>query len=83
MIKHHGDSVVVKIGSMVHLMLDVYYIEWIVLETTIGYQKKDLNACGKAEGRVCDDVAGSGCVCIVQPVWVMDGKKHKKRDCLF
>ncbi len=41
-IEHHSDSVLVKVGSVTHPMLDVHWIEWIVLETVTGYQKKDL-----------------------------------------
>lgn len=41
-IEHNGDSVVVKVGSVVHPMLEAHYIEWIILETATGYQKKDL-----------------------------------------
>lgn len=41
-IEHNGDSVLVKVGSVAHPMLDVHYIEWIVLETATGYQKKEL-----------------------------------------
>lgn len=32
----------VKVGSAEHPMLDVHYIMWIVLETNLGFQKKDL-----------------------------------------
>lgn len=41
-IEQKMDSVVVKVGSVPHPMLDVHYIEWIVLETATGYQKKEL-----------------------------------------
>ena len=41
-IEQHGDHVVVKVGSVPHPMLEVHYIEWIVLETATGFQKKDL-----------------------------------------
>ena len=41
-IEQHGDAVTVKIGSVAHPMLDVHYIEWIVLETATGYQKHEL-----------------------------------------
>lgn len=41
-IEHHGDSVLIKVGSVAHPMLDVHWIEWIVLETDTGYQKKEL-----------------------------------------
>ena len=32
----------VKVGSVEHPMLDAHYIEWIILETNQGFQKKDL-----------------------------------------
>ena len=35
-------DVTVTVGSVEHPMLDVHYIMWILLETTQGYQKKDL-----------------------------------------
>lgn len=41
-IEHQGDSVTVKVGSVAHPMLDAHYIEWIILETANGYQKKEL-----------------------------------------
>jgi len=41
-IEHSGDSVTVKVGSVAHPMLDVHWIEWIILETVTGYQKHDL-----------------------------------------
>ena len=41
-IEQKGDTVTVKVGSVAHPMLDVHYIEWIVLETATGYQKHDL-----------------------------------------
>ena len=41
-IEQTGDHVTVKVGSVAHPMLDVHYIEWIILETATGYQKHDL-----------------------------------------
>ena len=41
-IERNSDSVTVKVGSVAHPMLDVHYIEWIILETATGYQKHDL-----------------------------------------
>jgi len=41
-IEQQGDHVSVKVGSVPHPMLDVHYIEWILLETQTGYQKHDL-----------------------------------------
>ncbi len=37
-----GGTVTVKVGSVEHPMLPVHYIQWIVLETDRGYQKKEL-----------------------------------------
>ena len=37
-ISHMGETVTVKVGSVAHPMLDVHYIEFIVLETATGYQ---------------------------------------------
>ena len=41
-VSQEGNVVKVKVGSVTHPMLDVHYIEWIVLETTNGYQVKNL-----------------------------------------
>ena len=37
-----GNKVSVKIGSVVHPMVDAHYIEWIMIETKKGCQKADL-----------------------------------------
>lgn len=37
-----GNTVTVKVGSVAHPMLDVHYIEWIVLQTKQGVQRKNL-----------------------------------------
>ena len=41
-VSQEGNVVTVKVGRVTHPMLDVHYIEWIVLETTNGYQVKNL-----------------------------------------
>ena len=41
-IEHTGDHVTVKVGSVAHPMLEIHYIEWILLETATGWQKHDL-----------------------------------------
>ncbi len=41
-IETEGKNVTVKVGSAEHPMLEAHYIMWIVLETSQGYQKKDL-----------------------------------------
>lgn len=40
-IEHHSDTVLVKVGSVAYPMLDVHYIEWIILETTAGIRRKN------------------------------------------
>ena len=70
-IEHHGDSVLVKVGSVVHPMLDVHYIEWIVLETATGYQKKDLAPGDKPEASfaVTEPVIAAYEYCNLHGLW--------------
>ena len=44
-----GDKVTVKVGSVDHPMLEEHFIQWIVLETTKGFQKKNLKPGEKPE----------------------------------
>ena len=37
-----GNLVNVKVGAVAHPMMDAHYIQFIILETKNGYQKKDL-----------------------------------------
>ncbi|HRF70974.1 MAG: hypothetical protein K2P14_02340 [Anaeroplasmataceae bacterium] len=37
-----GQQVTVKVGSLPHPMIPEHYIEWIILETSHGYQLKNL-----------------------------------------
>ena len=48
-IEQHGDHVTIKVGSTEHPMLPAHYIEWIILETATGYQRKDLTPNDKPE----------------------------------
>ncbi|MCH3998036.1 MAG: desulfoferrodoxin family protein [Lachnospiraceae bacterium] len=41
-IEKDGNKVIVRVGSVEHPMLEAHYIQFIVLETKQGYQKKDL-----------------------------------------
>ena len=41
-VKVEGNKVIVEVGSVEHPMVDVHYIEWIILETEKGFQKVDL-----------------------------------------
>ncbi len=38
-----GNQVTVTVGSVEHPMLEAHYIQWIILETTQGFIKKDLH----------------------------------------
>ena len=48
-IEQHGDHVTVKVGSVAHPMLDAHYIEWIMIETNFGNQRKVLKPGQKPE----------------------------------
>ena len=48
-IKVDGSCVKVEIGSVAHPMLEAHYITFVVLETSQGYQKKDLKPGEKPE----------------------------------
>ena len=41
-IEQQGSTVVVKVGSVEHPMLEAHYIQWILLETKEGRQRKTL-----------------------------------------
>ena len=55
-IEQEGNKVVVKVGSVEHPMVDVLYIEWIILESEKGFQKVDLkpNQAPRAEFLLAD-----------------------------
>lgn len=70
-IEHNGDSVVVKVGSVEHPSLPAHYIEWIVLETATGYQKKDLASGDKPEASfaVTEPVIAAHEYCNLHGLW--------------
>lgn len=70
-IEQHGDHVTVKVGSVPHPMLEVHYIEWIILETAGGYQKKDLNPGEKpeAEFAVTEPILAAWEYCNLHGLW--------------
>ncbi|MDE6655565.1 MAG: hypothetical protein K2J85_01070 [Anaeroplasmataceae bacterium] len=41
-VERRNDHILVKVGSEPHPMLPEHYIEWVVLETTQGYQLRNL-----------------------------------------
>lgn len=42
-IEQEGQTVIVKVGSVAHPMLPEHFIGWIVLETNLGSQRKELS----------------------------------------
>lgn len=71
-IEHNSDSVTVKVGSLAHPMLDVHYIEWIVLETATGYQKVDLHPGDEpiAHFAVTEPVIAAYEICNLHGLWM-------------
>ena len=56
-IKQEGNKVIVEVGSVEHPMADVHYIEWIILETEKGVQRRNLlpGELPRAEFVIADD----------------------------
>ena len=71
-IEHTGEHVTVKVGSVEHPMLDVHYIEWIILETATGYQKHVLKPGDKPEAHfaVTEPVVAAYEYCNLHGLWM-------------
>ena len=71
-IEHSGDHVIVKVGSVAHPMLDVHWIQWIVLETATGYQKKELKPgdAPEASFAVTEPVVAAYEYCNLHGLWM-------------
>ena len=71
-IEHQGEHVIVKVGSVERPMLPAHYIEWIVLETATGYQKKDLKPGEKptADFAVTEPVIAAYEYCNLHGLWI-------------
>lgn len=50
-IEREGNTVTVKVGSIAHPMLAEHYIGWIILETSEGYQRKELEPAQAPEAK--------------------------------
>ena len=70
-IEHQGEHVIVKVGSVEHPMLPAHYIEWIILETASGYQKKELKPGEKPEAdfAVTEPVIAAYEYCNLHGLW--------------
>ena len=71
-IEHSGDSVTVYVGSVDHPMLDVHYIQFIVLETASGYQIKHLKPgeAPRADFAVTEPVVTAYEYCNLHGLWM-------------
>lgn len=70
-IEVNGDTVKVTVGSVEHPMLPAHFIQWIVLETESGYQKKALAPEMKpmAEFKVNEKVIAAYEYCNLHGLW--------------
>ena len=70
-IEVHGDTVIVKIGSIEHPMLDAHYIEWIVLVIEGGMQMKWLKPGMKPEAmfKITDKLVTAFEYCNIYGLW--------------
>ena len=70
-IEQHGDHVTVRVGSVEHPMLEAHYIEWIILETQTGSQRKDLQPGQKPEAEfvVTESVIAAYEYCNLHGLW--------------
>ena len=68
-----GETVTVKVGAVEHPMAEEHHIEWIILETKQGYQKKDLKPGEKPEAAFAltagDEVVAAYTYCNLHGLW--------------
>ena len=67
-----GSKVTVTVGAVEHPMLEAHYIEWIILETTTGYQKHDLKPgeAPEAHFAVTEPVVAAYEYCNLHGLWM-------------
>ena len=70
-VKVEDGIVKVQVGSVAHPMLDVHYIEWVILETATGFQKKDLKPgeAPEADFAVTEPVLAAYEYCNLHGLW--------------
>lgn len=72
-IEVNGNQVTVTVGSVIHPMIDVHYIEWISLQTKMGNQRKALSPGmePKACFSICegDEVVAAYAYCNLHSLW--------------
>jgi superoxide reductase len=69
----NGNEVTVRIGSVDHPMQDVHYIEWVVLQTKFGNQRRTLNPNDAPEVKFAllpnDEVVAVYAYCNLHGLW--------------
>jgi superoxide reductase len=69
----NGNEVTVRIGSVDHPMQDVHYIEWVVLQTKFGNQRRALNPNDAPEVKFAllpnDEVVAVYAYCNLHGLW--------------
>lgn len=69
----NGNEVTVHVSSIDHPMLDEHWIEWIALETTEGFQRKQLAPGTQPECKFMltsnDKVIAAYCYCNLHGLW--------------
>lgn len=68
-----GNIVTVEVGSVPHPMVEEHYIEWIVLSTKEGMQRKELNPGDEPKAEFAltdgDEVIGALAYCNLHSLW--------------
>ena len=69
----NGSTVIVKVGEVAHPMIPEHYIEWIVLQTKNGVQRRELKPGEKPEASfaLCegDEVVAAYAYCNLHGLW--------------
>lgn len=73
-IEQNGDTVTVKVGSVEHPSMPEHYIEWILLETEMGFQIHYLKPGNKPEAtfKVNEKVIAAYEYCNLHGLWKAD-----------
>ena len=76
-IETEGSIVTVTVGSVEHPMLDAHYIMWILIETSQGYQKKNLSPGEESVARFSlaegEQLAAAYEYCNLHGLWKAEG----------
>lgn len=75
-VSRDGDIVTVSVGSAAHPMLEEHFIKWIVLETDLGVQKKELTPGNDPVARFAvfpeENVVSCVAYCNLHGLWAAD-----------